>query len=342
MDALKIYRETFVWDDHGGFTVLPGQNLGPLLAPWHAAGVDYLSVNAGIDAYPPETILKTLTWIHRALPTQAPFVRLVSSVAEIDAARAEGKMAVSFDIEGMRVLDGRPERIAELYDLGVRHMNFAYNLNSAAGSGCHDDDTGLTDLGRAAIDEMNRVGMVVDCTHCGYRTTMEAMERSTAPVNFTHSNPKALNDHGRNILDDQIKACAETGGVIGINGINLFLGVKTATPRDVARHAAYVAELTSVDHVGICLDDAPTYEDPEGADFLAHTPGADRYWPASEGYDQSLGCLNVRHLPEVAVELAKLGFDAEDLRKILGQNFRRVAEAVWKTPTAAPLAMKGA
>lgn len=341
MDALEIYRSSLVWDDHGGFTVLPGQDLGPLLGPWHAAGVDYLSVNVGIDAYPPEATLQAIAWVRHALPEQAPFARLVGSVGEIDAARADGKMAVTFDIEGMSVLGGRPEMIGLLHHLGVRHMNFAYNLNNAAGSGCHDEDTGLTDLGRAAIDEMNRVGMVVDCTHCGYRTTMEAMERSSAPVNFTHSNPRALHDHGRNIMDDQIRACAATGGVIGINGINLFLGVRTATPADVARHAAYVAELTSTDHVGLCLDDAPTYEDPDGADFLFVTPGADRYWPVSEGYSSALGCLNVRHLPEVAVELAELGFDGEDLGKILGGNFRRVAETVWKSAKPPSHTLKG-
>lgn len=337
MDALEIYREALVWDDHGGFTVLPGQDLRPLLEPWHAAGVGYLSINVGFDAYPPAHVIETIDWLRRALPEQAPFARRVETVAEIDAARAEGRMAVTFDIEGMRVLDGRVDRIATLHDLGVRHMNFAYNLNSAAGSGCHDEDTGLTDLGRAAIDEMNRVGMVVDCTHCGYRTTMEAMARSTAPVNFTHSNPKALHAHGRNVTDDQIRACAATGGVVGINGIDLFLGVEKATPADVARAVAHVADLTSTDHVGLCLDDAPTFEDDGGADFLTDTPEADRYWPASEGYDRSLGCLNVRHLPEVAVDLARIGFDAQDLRKILGGNFRRVAEAVWKAPAGVRL-----
>lgn len=341
MDALEIYRDAFVWDDHGGFTVLPGQDLGPLLEPWRAAGVDYLSINAGIDAYPPETTLKSIAWMRRALPEQAPFARLAGSLGEIDAARAEGKMAVAFDVEGMRALGGRAEAVAALYGLGVRHMNFAYNLNSEAGSGCHDEDTGLTDLGRAAIDEMNRVGMVVDCTHCGFRTTMEAMERSSAPVNFTHSNPKALHDHGRNIADEQIRACAGTGGVVGVNGINLFLGVEASAPADVARHAAYVAELTSADHVGVCLDDAPTYRDPGGADFLSVTPGAARFWPASEGYGPSLGCLGVRRLPEVAAELAKAGFDAAELRKILGGNFRRVAESVWKPARPAPGAARG-
>jgi membrane dipeptidase len=164
-------------------------------------------------------------------------------------------------------------------------MLFAYNRNNAAGSGCHDEDTGLTDFGRRVIDEMNRVGMVVDCSHSGFKTTMAAMERSTAPVVFSHSNAKALVDHGRNITDAQIKACAETGGVVGINGVNLFLGEDEASPAAVARHAAHVAELTGWEHVGLSLDFAPEVEsggaagaDDSFAEMIERNP---HYWPKS-------------------------------------------------------------
>ena len=83
--------------------------------------------------------------------------------------------------------------------------------------------TGLTDFGKQVIKEMNRVGIVVDVSHMGYLATMGAFETSTSPVIFSHSNPKGLRDHPRNISDEQIKACAKTGGVVGINGIGNFL-----------------------------------------------------------------------------------------------------------------------
>lgn len=330
MDAAALYDDALVWDEHGGFEMHPGKPLRPMLEPWHAAGVDCLSISVGFDVQAPETVLQTIAWVRRRLAVDAPFARLAGTVEEVDRARADGQLAVFFDIEGMNVLGGRAEMVGLLYDLGVRHMNFAYNLNNLAGSGCHDADTGLTDFGRAAIDEMNRVGMVVDCSHSGYRTTMEAMERSAAPVIFSHSNPRALHDHDRNISDDQIRACAATGGVVGINGISLFLGVPTSTAAEVARHVAYVAELTSTDHVGICLDDAPEFKDAEAYDVIAAIPRAAEYWPAAAGYAPGINCLGVRHLPEVAAELARVGFDEADLRKILGLNFRRVAADVWK------------
>jgi membrane dipeptidase len=334
MDAAAIYRECFVWDDHGGFELQPDAPLGPLLAPWREAGVGYLSINVSYDPQPWHQAIETIAAVRRRLPLEAPYCRIVSSVGEIDRAQAEGKIAVTFDIEGMNALNGRIEMVELYYQLGVRHMLFAYNLNNLAASGCHDEDTGLTDFGRHVIDEMNRVGMVVDCSHCGCNTTMDAMERSTDPVIFSHSNPKALANHDRNITDAQIKACAETGGVVGINGVNLFLGEAVASPAAVARHAVYVAELTGPEHVGLSLDYDPDMDAEANAecksavlDFFAKNPG---YWPQDAGYDGALGCLDVRRLPDVTGELAKVGFDDREIAGILGANFRRVAEQVWK------------
>lgn len=349
MDAAALYRETLVWDDHCGFEMLPDAPLAPLLTPWREAGVDYLSINVGYDVKPWTRTIENIAALRRRLPLEAPFCRLVSTVAEIDRARAEGKMAVTFDIEGMDALAGRADMVQFYYDLGVRHMLFAYNRNNLAGSGCHDEDSGLTAFGRDVIAEMNRVGMVVDCSHSGFKTTMAAMEHSSDPVVFSHSNSKSLVDHGRNITDEQIKGCAATGGVIGINGVSLFLGESDPTPAAVARHAAYVAELTGPEHVGLALDFAPEDEgaddgnavdgaetsdaetsDVETSDVSAAIARNPHYWPPGTGYEAGVSYLDIRRLPEVAQELAKVGFTQSDIAGILGGNFRRVAERVWK------------
>lgn len=334
MDAAEIYRECLVWDDHCGFELQPDAPLGPLLAPWREAGVGYLSINVSYDPQPWQQAIETIAAVRHRLPLEAPYCRIVSSVGEIDRARAEGKIAVTFDIEGMNALNGRSEMVDLYYQLGVRHMLFAYNQNNLAGSGCHDEDTGLTDFGRRVIDEMNRVGMVVDCSHTGFKTTMAAMEHTADPVIFSHSNPRALADHERNITDVQIRACAETGGVVGINGVNLFLGEAEASPAAVARHAAYIAELTGPQHVGLSLDYGPDLDAERGAEeneavleFFAANRG---YWPEDAGYDDSVSCLNIKRLPEVAEELLAVGFDQSEISGILGANFRRVAEKVWK------------
>ena len=328
MDVSAIYRESLVWDDHCGFELEPGAPLAPLLGPWRDAGVDYLSINVYFDPRDWTRAIENIATLRRRLPDEAPYCRIVSTIADIERARAEGKMAVTFDIEGMNALNGRLDMVELYYDLGVRHMLFAYNRNNAAGAGCHGEDTGLTDFGRRVIDEMNRIGMVIDCSHTGLRTTMEAMERSSRPVVFSHSNARALVDHGRNITDEQIKACAATGGVVGINGINLFLGEDQPSPAAVARHAAHVAELTGPEHVGLSLDYAP---DDDGGDAVADIIASDRrYWPEDAGYDRPVRILHIRYLPEVTAELAEVGFDEAEIIGILGGNFRRVAEAVWK------------
>ncbi len=334
MDSTALYRESFVWDNHGGFSLQSDAPLEPLLQPWVDAAVGYLSVNVAYDPQPWfEAILNIAALRHR-LPIEAPYCQIVASVSDIDRVRTEGKMAITFDIEGMNSLNGRVDLVELYYSLGVRQMLFAYNRNNLAGSGCHDEDIGLTPFGRQVIDEMNKVGMVVDCSHTGFKTTMAAMERSADPVIFSHSNPRALVDHARNINDEQIRACADTGGVIGINGISLFLGEALSGPAAVARHAAYVAELTGPQHVGLSLDYAPDPEAGEGVcengALMSMFAASEYYWPKSGGYDGPVSCLDVRCLPEVSEELAAIGFSQTEIVGILGGNFRRVAERVWK------------
>jgi membrane dipeptidase len=219
-----LINNTLIWDSHCGFEMTPRAPIAPLLEPWNQAGIGYFSINVYYDPHPWTRCIENIAALRRRIPLEAPWCQLVSNIAEVDAAHAKGKAAVTFDIEGMNALNGCIDLVQIYYELGVRQMLFAYNQNNLAGGGCHDEEVGLTDFGRDVIDEMNRVGMIVDCSHTGYKTTMEAMERSTAPVVFSHSNARALADHGRNIHDEQIKACAATGGVVGINGLNLFLG----------------------------------------------------------------------------------------------------------------------
>jgi membrane dipeptidase len=322
--ALALHRDALVWDNHSGFMPLPDVDLGQLRR-WRDAGVDYLSVDVCFD---------TIDWLYaiRNLAAYRMWVEkhpdeflLIDGADDIDRAKAEGKLAIGFDIEGMSALNGDLGMVSLYYKLGVRQMLFAYNLNNAAGGGCHDGDAGITPFGRDVVREMNRVGMLVDVTHCSHRTSMEAMELSAAPVIFSHSNALALCDHGRNIADDQILACARTGGVVGINGIGLFLGDPAAGTEALARHVAYVAQLAGIDHVGIALDyNWGTHWTP--------TPEQRLYWPASAGYGDITGIRSAS--PGQLVELTQIlldrGFSDRDVRKILGGNFMRVARQVWR------------
>ncbi len=323
--AARLYRKALIWDDHAGFE--PNRNVDLRdLERWRKAGVHYLSVNVGYDVVDWQACLRALAAFRAWLQKHPKNYILVRRAADIRRAKHEGKLAIAFDIEGMNALNGDVNMVNAYYELGVRQMLFAYNLNNLAGGGCHDGNAGLTAFGRAVIMEMNRVGMMVDCSHTSYRTTMEAMQRSSAPVIFSHSCAKALRNHGRNIVDAQIKACARTGGVIGINGVGIFLGDNDVSSETFVDHVAHVAGLVGADHVGIALDYAFDAEDVD--QLVAVNPA---YWPRSEGYGAGpTRYIPPAQIPEIVECMVRRGFRDREILRILGGNFMRVAEAVWK------------
>src|SRR5262245_11595394 len=180
---------------------------------------------------------------------------LVVRASDIARAKAAGKLAIFFDVEGGYAM-GDQLAILQLYaDLGVRWMLLVYNTKNRIGSGVHDAvDEGLTAFGRQAIAEMDRVGLVKCLTHTGYRTARDVLEVTQKPVLFSHSNPRALRDHPRNIPDDLIVSCAKTGGVVCLNGVGIFLGDNDVRTETLAAHVDYVVQLAGIDHVGIGLD----------------------------------------------------------------------------------------
>ncbi len=234
-------------------------------------------------------------------------------------------MALTFDIEGMGSLNGDLSMVEMYYRLGVRQMLIAYNLNNDAGGGCHDQDKGLTDFGRAVVREMNRVGMVVDCAHSGIKSGLEAMKLSTKPCIFSHANARALQDHERNITDEQIKAVAATGGVVGVNGLSLFLGDGAPTVASLVAHIDHMVKLVGTDHVGIGLDYDPTTSGP----VLDEATSA-KYWPARQ-YPASIKdeFLPPSIFPQVGEQLRSLRYTESSIRAIMSGNFMRVASQVW-------------
>jgi len=322
--AARLYADALVWDDHSGFDPQPHADLENLRL-WRDAGVDYLSIDVGYDLMPWTTTMHSVSVFRRWILDHPGDYRLCGTVADVDLARADGVMAVSFDLEGMNALDGDVALVGAYHALGVRQMLFAYNRNNQAGGGCHDDDAGLSDFGRAVVGEMNRLGMLVDCSHTGYRTTMDVMEVSADPVIFSHSNAWSLCQHGRNIKDDQIKACAATGGVVGINGLGLFLGSNDISSERFVDHVAYMADLVGPQHVGIALDYA--FEVGVLDNLLVEHRA---YWPPNEYPPGPVMFIPPAQLPEIVDTMLRRGFGEDAVRGILGENFRRVAARVWR------------
>jgi membrane dipeptidase len=324
--AARLHRSALVWDDHGGFAYSTASILEGL-ERWRAAGIDYLSINAGYDVVPWTLTLEAISQFRHWIRTHPETLVQVETVDDIFRAREQNKLAVTFDLEGMNALNGDIGMVDLYYRLGVRQMLFAYNRNNLAGGGCHDEDVGLTEFGRAVVAEMNRVGMVVDCAHCSYRTSMEAMEASTAPVIFSHANARRLWDHERNIRDDQIKACAATGGVIGVTGVGRFLGQDGPTIAHLVEHIDHMVELVGPGHVGFGMDSV-LHDHKPNQPFTRSR----EYWPEPQYPDSGSGYVPPEAAPRLTQALLDRRYSEEHIRDILGGNFLRVATDVWKSP----------
>jgi len=320
------------WEAHACLPLHPDADFSPLDA-LREAGVNYVSVNVGMDMNPVSQIVSVIAGFRATIAANPGRFLLVENVADIEQAAARGVLAVGFDLEGAMPLLEQPSMLALYRELGVRQIHFAYNRNNSVATGCHDDESqrGLSLLGKRMVAAVNEAGILMDCSHTGRRCSLEIMAASSAPVIFSHANPLALVEHGRNITDEQIKACAATGGVMCISGVSAFLGNRQPTAADMARHVAYVANLVGAMHVGIGLD--ISFRQPE----LNDTPPGDYdptyWWPKSAGYQRAIEPMAytpVDTWQKLPGELQKVGLSATEADAVMGGNMLRVAGQVWK------------
>lgn len=180
-------------------------------------------------------------------------------------------------------------------------------------------------FGRAVVREMERVGMVVCCTHTGRRTALDVLDYAERPVIFSHSNPRSFVDHPRNIDDELIRNCAATGGVIGINGVGLFLGGNDISPNNLVRHIDHVVQTVGPGHVGLGLDFVYDMEE-----ILQYVRDHPEQFPARLGYSDGVKFAPLETLEGLVDALFRKGCKTEHVRGILGGNFLRLARQVWR------------
>ncbi|MGQ4597009.1 membrane dipeptidase [Nocardia sp. R6R-6] len=318
----------FLWDQHCCLPLSAAARIADLAR--YPAG-SYLSVNVGYSRQSTTDCLALLRRFRSEALADSRF-RLAGTLEDIGR---PDTIALAFDLEDAGPLGGDLGNVARFYDLGVRSLLPTYNHANAAGCGCLDaDDTGLTRYGRDLIGTLNEVGMFADGSHCSRLTGLDIADSSTAPMIYSHSNFAALWDHPRNITDEQARACAATGGVIGINGVGIFLGCNAADERGerivaMARHIEYGAELVGIEHVGVGSDysfdaedfNAELRQNPE-AFSESYTRWGPLQWVPPEDL---IGAADLPGLDEV---LAGRGFSAADRAAVFGENFRRVARRV--------------
>jgi membrane dipeptidase len=280
-------------------------------------------------------VLNQIRRYYSLLEMQHDHLTLIEKPSDILRAKEEKKLGIIFGFQNGGVLGNDVNLLPIFYKLGVRVIQLTYNEANLIGYGCLETrDEGLTSLGRQVIQVMNRLGMLVDLSHVGYKTSCEAVQVSEYPVAITHGNPSALKDLPRNRPDDLIRSVAKKGGVIGLTPYAAFCKSKQGqrpTLKDFTDQIDYVVNLVGIDHVGIGTD---KFEGKTREDFITEIQA--RYAKLIDTPFENRhveGMSHIRYFPRITEELFRRGYSDEDCMKILGGNFYSLFAKVWKTPS---------
>jgi membrane dipeptidase len=255
----------------------------------------------------------------------------VNKFSDILLAKKEGKLGIVHNFQSMIALGEDIANVEKYYNLGLRQMNLTYNIDSpyADGGVSNDDDSdkGVTELGKQVVKEMNRVGMVVDCSHSSNQTCIDAARLSNKPVMMSHSNLMTFQPIGRNVSDEAVKAVAATGGVVCVNFIGGFLNPEgVARAFDIAKHVQYIRNL--VGPQATCVGPDYVYNYAETLDWILRNPAN---FPPEMGYATPSHMGKPGEVWGVVRVLEDIyGWTEDEIRGFLGKNLMRVYAANWQ------------
>jgi len=301
------------------------------IAQFKACGIT--GFNNSIGTGGPQVVEETLSFLaawQGFAARHSDLFCVVDKAVDLDRAKATGKCAVMMGVQNSDHFRS-PEDVKAFYQLGQRSSQLTYNSQNQLGSGSTDRvDGGVSDFGASIIEAMNNVGMLVDVSHCGDRTTLDAFEISKVPIAITHSNCRALNNHPRLKTDEAIRKLAAKGGVMGITGVRNFVRDREPTTVEhVVDHIDHVAKLAGIEHVGIGSD-----SDLNGYDDMP----ADQRKELMDSYKSSYsfrdkldtdGFDHPKKLFDLTEALISRGYGDSNIEAVLGGNFRRLLGTIW-------------
>jgi membrane dipeptidase len=316
-DTLKCLMPMFTlprdsqWDDRSDVGMGVRSPLGHIDLPrLREGGVDcqvfaISSVRDRTRPYALRTAMEMIDLFYKECEAHSDVVAPVMTYGEIVEAAAEGKVAAMLSIEGADVIEGKIGMLRVFHRLGVRMVGLVHSLRNELADGVADGRTGggLSGLGIQAVEELERLEMLIDVSHLSDAGFWDLIEVAKGPVMASHSNARAVCDHPRNMTDDMIRAMAERGGVMGMNFAPGFVHPTRATVQGVVDHIDHIVDLVGPDHVGL------------GSDFdgIPYTP---------EGLE------DVTQMPNITAELVGRNYSEEDIKKILGLNHLRLMKEV--------------
>ncbi|MEO6983957.1 MAG: membrane dipeptidase [Paralcaligenes sp.] len=311
-------------------------------APFRSGGVTAANITVTHMHWGLEETFTALGQWHKRLAMPDCGWRLVRTASDILAAQEEGRTGLIMGWQNSLPFGVQIDRVAAFHALGLRVVQLTYNEANEVGDGCLEErGGGLTRFGLALVAEMNKVGIAIDLSHCGERTTIEAAKASHKPVLATHANAKGLNDQVRNKSDKAIRAIAKTGGVIGtsIHGFLNWDGHPKHPPTlaNFVRHAQYIADLVGVEHIGIGTDFSAVQNEQSVRSILELSKGA---YPETGGkYAQAFGNASAARyptqtpspaqFPRIIEALEKGGFSTQEVNAMAGGNFLRAFQQIW-------------
>ena len=312
-----------------------------VIADARASGMDAVNVTIGHvagDGDPFEETVREIGWWEARMRARPDALIKVLTAADILRARDQGKIGVIYGFQNTTMLGSDASRADVFADLGVRVIQLTYNPANVAGSGSMaPDNGGITAFGRAVIERLNANRVMVDLSHSGERTCLEAARLSTQPISINHTGCRALTDLPRNKTDAELRLVAERGGFVGIYFMPFLNPRSVATAADVVAHIEHAIKICGEDHVGIGtdggttgIDDMAAYRAAVRAEVAARRAagiGARGENPDTLPFVEDLsGPDQFRKL--VALLQAR-GHGSARIEKIIGQNFIRYAREVW-------------
>ncbi|HCM75429.1 MAG TPA: dipeptidase [Cytophagales bacterium] len=324
-DIEQLYKEAIVID---GLIIGRGWNKDSMKALDESG---YTGFNASVDSGNLAKGLKNLEEWQKRIQENANRLLLATSANDYVRAKKENKTAIMLGFQNATMVEDSIENLDKLYKAGTRWIQLTYNERNLLGDGCTErTNAGLSDFGIEVVERMNELGIIVDVSHCGKQTTIDGIKFSKYGASINHSMCEALyKNHPRAKTDDQIRAMADKGGVIGIICLGYMIGPNLGTETTLETyvdHIAHAVKVGGIDHVGL------------GADFAIQgleASGATRdnwYVPRLTRFKDTYNVQWPPWIPEldtthryrhVARALNKSGFSSGDIEKILGQNWLR-------------------
>lgn len=330
-DAAALHAQSIVID-----TVCPLVMDDPSYLDWYRqGGVTALAPTVSTADGARKTFDRLAKWqkIFRERQDLLP----LRTAGDIEFAKRSGRLGVYLHCQGADPIEDNLDLVDSYKALGVGVVQLTYNVKNRVGDGCEErTDAGLSRFGVKLIERLNHARVVVDCSHTGLRTSLDAIECSSTPVILSHSNSRAVHPSARNVPHELIDAVAASGGVIGIAGFPAMVASTAAPSLDqFIAHIDDIAQRVGIDHVGLGIDyywgqagvasdeaALRTYNEAVRSGIWSQSyPPPPHHYPA--------GIETPRSLPNLTIRLLQRGYSELDIRKILGENWLRVMRTVW-------------